>query len=269
VKVFVHGGFHKTGTTSFQAVVKANAARARPGLLLLTTRLPVMRRLNASLHWYHRWPHPLLLRGVERRIADLRREVDACGADTVLISMESLCGKMPDGRGGAALYPSARPVLEALARAFADHPPTLLFSTREPAAWVRSVHGHRVKTRGLAADFERFAASPAMRDVDWGREIAAATAGLGLPVVVSRLEDTAGQRLGPCSDFLALADPDPHAFDAWVSPGPRNVALTRQAIEFARRPWLRLLPAFARRRLVRRFDARVRAVAAGAPPRAR
>jgi hypothetical protein len=222
VKAFFHCGFHKTGTSSFQELLRRNAGRGPDHAVFLTIKDPAVKNLHFALRVFYYFPVAPSWLLVRRAVINLKDMLHASGAATALVSFENFSGRLPRQRG-ASLYPNGHRMLALLAEVFRGDEVEFLFTTREPEAWVRSLHAHRSRTRRHVMPLERFIQLEKFRNLNWEREIADMTRGLGIPVHVTSLEESSRLPLGPSSDFLALVDPAPNAFAAWEPASPKNV----------------------------------------------
>ena len=106
-----------------------------------------------------------------------------------------------------AAIPLNRTIIRELRRRFGPGVEiTFFYSLREPESWLRSVHGHLLRSIRLTEDFEAFRAGfrpPIRLDAEADR-IAKAIA--PVPVVTSWLADTTTRREGPAAALLDLLD---------------------------------------------------------------
>jgi hypothetical protein len=250
LRIFVHAGFHKTGTTSFQQCLRDNAQRFPPGMAALTARDPIMRRLTTLLKHHRVAPSRWTLRRVETCLADLRTQLKDDKISEALMSLERISGNVPrpDFAGGIA-YRDGRPVLEAFARVFAADDLTFAFTIREAAAWRESLVGHRLATRGNLAPTGNGAAP----QINWDAQILALTNGLACNVLVSQLELTRSSALGVGSDILSAFANSRFDISGWQPARHLNRGLSDDARRMAELPQFRWLPGFVRARILRRF----------------
>jgi hypothetical protein len=255
IRLFVHCGFHKTGTKSIQALVLHNRDRVPAGTRFLTGRSGIDRSFKKLTKAFHQFPFMPVRNMLERRLRQMREDAINDGVTTLFISFESISGGVPGAERGERLYPTGRKYVQAIRRVFAGDEMTLIFSTREPKPWIKSVYAHRLVTRGTGGNFEDFAALPKFRNMDWAAEIKAVTDGIDLhDVVVTRLEDTTGTRLGAGSDLLPLIMPDHGDFSDWEPVGRKNQGISGETQDYAIRPFMRFVPRFIRSRMIRRFQ---------------
>jgi len=205
-KIVLHAGFHKTGTSTVQAVLRANRKALMPALAI---RLKgQMQELISATRGYSTYGTEEALDKVSRRLDALFADLPAMPRRTLLLSAEELSGHMP-GRGALADYRAA-PVLMYLmwqrARAaFPNAPVVICFGSRDPAQWQRSAWAEHVKSSGMTMDFETFCDTyPQAADLD--RIIHDVTSRVPTPVHRFRLEDCANLPLGPADPVLDLCD---------------------------------------------------------------
>jgi hypothetical protein len=148
----------------------------------------------------------------------------------IVISMESLSGLMPGHRlfGGAraeaysdTAIAMAKVLVRELRRAYgADIDIVFLFTIRQQEDWLRSVHGHLLRSIRLTDDFEAFRTQ--FIDLPTLPEQAAKIAALLAPirVEIAALEAYTLCRIGPARAVLDLMDV-PKEVRTTLAPAPR------------------------------------------------
>lgn len=208
MRVILHPGFHKTGTTT----VQRQLATAREGwrgrwVVGLRDDMPGVSH-NARLFSQSRRGLDLGL--MQNALADWFEAQDWLGVTGAVVSCEDLAGFMP-GRGGAIDYSAAPQLMLAFAEVVtavvgetADL--RIFFSTREMAAWLPSVHWQNVRTGSLPEDWAQFRERVA-GGADLDTIVARVTATLApWPVSAMRLEESQGLAQGPITPLLDLMD---------------------------------------------------------------
>ncbi|WP_085878261.1 hypothetical protein [Roseisalinus antarcticus] len=206
-EVFVHAGFHKTGTSSLQDYLRRHRARLAADLRIALPEDmagPVAAGLacgRAPLAWRRRRFGRALAAWFACQPRDGR---------PLFMSWEGFAGLMPGHRDalgrtvrtyGMAL-PMARAILNAALRGIGPETRvSFLYTTRDQASWARSVHGHILRSRRLTEDEARFR----HRLAPLGPTLAALLAGLPVPVHEIMLEEAARHRLGPAGPALMIA----------------------------------------------------------------
>lgn len=210
MQVFLHLGFHKTGTSSAQMFLHENRELIWPKAALV---LPGRIRAVSQAVFAHDFERDA---AALRAITDAMREFLATmtlGPNRrIVISSENLLGPMPKGIG-AAPYPDAVAVVRALLAGFARFAwpveVTLYLSTRAQAPWVESLWAHQVRKDQpipFTEDLEPFRARMArMTQAD---QLQALREGLAdLRIVTQDMSRFDNLRFGagqPFVDFLAL-----------------------------------------------------------------
>ena len=259
MKVFLHAGFHKTATTSIQRLLRANAHLAPEGYGFYTRRnCPVLDTLNPWLRAHHQLPCKVTRAQLRSRLAGLRAWIAAQGCEVAVISYENLLGPLPDQRAHTGVYRSGNAHLKLIAEAFRDDDPEFFFSTRDTDSWIRSLHGHRLRSRGMRMSHKDFAALPKFRNLDWNRLVAELTEGLSARHSSGPLEQDLAMRLGPGSAFIAQIDPEGDWSGKWSPVAKLNTGLGERAMAFAAQPWTRWLPGYVRGRMITLLDNRIR-----------
>ncbi|WP_102109518.1 hypothetical protein [Oceaniglobus roseus] len=226
-RVIVHAGFHKTGTTSLQAFVERHRKALSPyAQIHIKTDLGRARYLG---RWYgqrpsafRRWLFRLGLAAFLRRLDD---------GPVHFISRESFSGMMPGfhrrgrrvtGYGDTAI-PLARAIVDGLRRRFGPEVRIeFLYTLRDGEAFVRSLHGHILRTSPLTEDEAAFRAGfPA--EVDLAAEAARIAAAIApVPVHTERLEEMTRHRLGPGIAVLRLLGVPREEWRRFTAAPPNN-----------------------------------------------
>ena len=157
MKVLIHPGFHKTGTTTFQRSLAANRA-----LLQGRLRFLLPEDLRDLGHAIKRWSANPAIDNSPRIRALWRAHLQPF-ADRpdipLLLSSEALCGQIP-GRKGIWAYDRALEVLPVLVEDIPSILPdaeiTVLFGTREPESWMKSVFWQNLRSNRIVEDYAAF-----------------------------------------------------------------------------------------------------------------
>ena len=218
-KIVLHAGFHKTGTSTVQAVLRANRKTLMPALAI---RLKgQMQDLMRATRGYSTFGTPDALDKVARRFDALLADLPGMPRRTLLLSAEELCGHMP-GRGPLADY-CAAPVLlylfwQRAQAAFPRTPVAFCLTTRAPDAWQRSAWAEHVTSSGMTLAFDAFCAQyPDAPDL--GAIVRDITRRVPAPVHSFALEECAALPLGPADPVLDLCD-IPDTIRATLAPQP-------------------------------------------------
>lgn len=218
-KIVFHAGFHKTGTSTVQAVLRANRKALMPALAI---RLKgQMQELMSAARGYSTYCTNDALDKVSRRFDTLLAELPDMPRRTLLLSAEELSGHMP-GRGALADY-SAAPVLANLfwsraQQAYPDAQVLFCYATRAPASWLKSGWAEHVKSSTMTLDFAAFCArypdAPNLQTIldDIRQKVPA-------PVHSYALEECSDLPLGPADPVLDHCD-IPDALRAALTPQP-------------------------------------------------
>lgn len=228
MRVLIHPGFHKTGTTSLQrgAQAQAKVLDGRVRLILPHDLEPV----NFAARRYSVGPNVKRKAAFQDAVAEFAGTLDPEDRRPLLISSEHLCGLIP-GRKTVRDYGAAPDLVEVFAGAVARHLPgaelTVWFSTRGPRAWLRSVYWQNLRSMRITEDLQDFS-NRLETAADLDRIVAAVRARLGgrMAVLSTALEDFGARPLGPLGVALKLLG----VSDAGLAPLPQqNVQPTEAA----------------------------------------
>ncbi|MEM1314926.1 MAG: hypothetical protein AAGI51_10255 [Pseudomonadota bacterium] len=146
MKIALHIGVHRTGTTALQAALDLGSAQLRADGVWFA-QLPVVRpavssRLIAAERG-GRWSRARARRAI-RAFARAREDE---GIDRLVISDELILGLMDRSLGPAGVYPSAGARLGLLAEALEGWPVRAYAALRPPASWLPSVYAFALSRR--------------------------------------------------------------------------------------------------------------------------
>ncbi|MCK8465029.1 hypothetical protein MUY35_14310 [Aliiroseovarius sp. S1339] len=210
--VIVHAGFHKTGTTSMQNFFRQNRLALSPYFDYYGQRDFLNAGAAARLYAQRPFPHRLH----RFRTAFRRFLASIPDYDVIVLSRESFSGGMPGHRklGGRmitsyhqAAIKLARVIIAELRRRFGrDVKITFFYTTRNREDWIKSVHGHLLRSINLTDDLAAFTARfPALIGP---KEQAQRMVGALSPtaVVTAALEDYADDPHGTATAIMDLAN---------------------------------------------------------------
>lgn len=241
----VHVGFHKTGTTSLQALLAAN--RARLGAVLVNHDDAAMMPLRAACLAFE--SRRDLASG--RTIADeTRRILRAVRGDRVVLSSEILCGPIPSPKRRGEVYATAADSLKWVQEGAGATEIRFHACTRDEGKWLSSLYRHLLRTRGLALTEEQFRALQSFAAFRFDSLCAEIRAHLG-GLHVWRMEEDLQTTLGPGTGFLTQIGLTPDELAHWTPVSPRNPGLSPKAVSVLTSPWSMALPVFLRRILAR------------------
>ena len=202
-RILVHAGFYKTGTTSLQGFLAQNRAALTPWFAYYGQG--DFHGAGARAREYAQAPFPGGLKAFRLACRAFLAEVP--DAPNIVLSRENFTGAMPGHRDwlGRPIigFPSAKPLLRDLKKELFRRfgPGTqveFLFTTRDRDAWLRSVHGHLLRSIRLEDDLEGF--SQRFRSLGTLEEEARR---LGADHI-ARMEDHADHPAGPAASVLDL-----------------------------------------------------------------
>ena len=227
-RLVIHAGFHKTGTTSVQSLIRANAAllsrRVRPFLK------DDFKPLTAAARAFSAAPGAVALAEVTAQAEAFFATLDPADPRPVLMSSEDLSGHLP-GRQGLTCYDAAPLALSqiadaALARFGAEAELVFYLSTRAREPWVRSTWWQNLRSTRLTEDFDTYAARIAA-----AADLPAVVAEVAQAVAPARvehvaLEDSRDMPQGPLTPILDLLPVPPRMRRRMALLPPANVQPT-------------------------------------------
>ena len=221
MKVILHIGAHRTGTTALQAWLLENEQalagagiaawgpeRTRAGLLAGLVKRPEL-------------VTPGDVARARVSAARLRMEIDRLadrGFAALVISEENVLGAMPQCLDHLTLYPDARGRFDRLAEALGPRLTGVALSVRRYDEWWASVIGAQV-ARGQAAPGAAALARIVNNRRGWRQVIGATADAFGVPVTVWSYETLAGDHAG---QLAAMLPGQRLPSDLWESDRRRN-----------------------------------------------
>lgn len=229
-KIVLHAGFHKTGTSSAQQVLRQNRPVLRPYLKSLLKW--GMRDLLHASRGYSTWRDPLSLAKFSRRFRRLLKEQPKMPDRALVLSAEELSGHMP-GRGDLADYSAAPILAERMARDAASIWPEaeicFVYSTRAPQDWLTSAYWEHVKSSSMTLDqaafLDRYRAAGDLSEL-----VADIRDRTGCTVTEAPLEVSRDAVAGPATPVLEAAGVPVSALRGLAMPGRANARLPQEVL---------------------------------------
>ena len=224
-RIILHPGFHKTGTSSIQATLRANRPALKPHVVL---RLRWhMKDLLHATRGYSTWRDPISLLKAEHRFETMLDGLPRMPRRTLVISAEELAGHLP-GRGDLDDYSAAPELLDMFCRTLKRRFPRaeimVYLSTRASEDWLASAYWEHVKASSMTLDLEAFTARYASA-VKLDEMVAEIMRRLPCPVHHAALEDCKDLLLGPATPLLNLCDLPPDLMAQLTLPPAANTRL--------------------------------------------
>ena len=214
-RVFLHLGFHKTGTTSAQTFLQENRKLIWPHHALILPKGAREIMLDKAAMDHSIYQTPGTLKTFDRTIRKVLATLNFGQHRGLILSEENLAGRRPS-QIPAQMYCATPELTETLVRAvidrFAPEPVdiTIYFSIRQPVEWMKSLWAHDLRKTRLTEDFPTFRTrlepgSDLLRVVDQTRD--------RLPkhrVITHTLEQMAPHQYGSAQPFLDFLDLPAH-----------------------------------------------------------
>jgi len=232
-RIIVHGGFHKTGTSSIQAVLNQNSPLIWPHYaLVLPGRIPDV--LKAAT-FQSRVGDPFSLSEYAFRLHSFLGTLVLGRKRGLCISAEDLCGLIP-GRNGQDGYTAAPELMATTARVLEEvcgpeFDITFYLSLRQSEAWLRSTYFQNLRRSRLTMDMESYVdlLRPKVDLQHSAAEIAKAVA--PHRPVATWLEDTSTLPLGPATPIVDLLGLPRATRKAMTATGPRNASPSTEIVD--------------------------------------
>lgn len=213
MRIILHAGFHKTGTTSLQAALAAHGPALADFARIETLKLSP--GLSAATGAARAFSQNGKMAALQAGMQQWAQGLAPPDGRVLLISSEDFAGHMP-GRFGLKDYRAAVETVPAAVAAlwgrFAEAAPEIavLFTLRAPEPWLKSLHWQVALHPDLTLNARQFCRSYAGA-ADFAAVLGPLGRALGARarLVTVALEDLAARRLGPVEalyDLAAMAD---------------------------------------------------------------
>lgn len=233
-RVLLHCGFQKTGTTYIQALLKKNLSLIDPTIAVYN-KGPGTRKLQRACATYIMWGKPVARTELVDTASEISAQIRDSGRDYAIITNENLLGANVYGKKGGDIFTWGEQVLPAVLEGFAGHVVRLVFYTREPQSWWRSVHAQAIRTRRVRAPLEDYVAR-APFTLNW-REVAQRYWNhFGTDIVqFVEMEDDLATDFGLGDALLRSAGLDDAMLATLEKPPVRNASIKPGALEVIRK----------------------------------
>lgn len=147
MRLRIHVGAHRTGTTTLQSIIRENdAALSASGIKALTCwgagdrTNPGLRNVTRMVEKASRRRGVLRFLKIREANRELRRQCGDDPCELLVLSDENLLGKPFSIPHGTALYPHSRRILTALASVLPASPESIHITVREYASFLTSAY---------------------------------------------------------------------------------------------------------------------------------
>ena len=232
MRLIVHGGFHKTGTSSVQQMLVHNRALLKQEFRLILP--PDIRAATEAARAYSIAQDPIELGLFTYELANLFSTMDHGDPRPTLICAEDLAGHM-QGRHNDTLYASAPELMGTFVTTAIECIPAaqieFYFSTRAVPAWIKSCYAQHLRASRMCDTLEIYQARMLPHTEFATLMIKLRTAVAPWSVSTALLEDTSTRALGPLAPLLDVMTPSKNLRDK-LSPMPAtNQSLPKDLLE--------------------------------------
>ncbi|MBS1301122.1 hypothetical protein [Loktanella sp. SALINAS62] len=203
-RIFVHPGFHKTGTSSIQHFLWFNRETLEP--FAAPVMLRHMKPLLQVIGRFSRTLNPLDLMDYVARLDDAFAVAAPRDDQNIIVSCEGLLGNLPGGPGvtGYDAAPTLASYLTGyLAERFPDAEQHMILSTRDADGWLFSTYRHLLRGHRMTLDRAAFA-TLLSSTVDLDETVAEVSDAIApIPTLTLPMAQAAMHPLGPGGAFCA------------------------------------------------------------------
>lgn len=189
-RVLLHCGFHKTGTTSIQRLLRANQDNFPKWLMATAHGHQQVVALGDACRMFDKRPDQTRQAAVEAAWTALVVPFLQSPADCLVVSSENVLGRIPYPRNTETqLYPQAGTLLRIIAESRRDLAVVPVLYLRDAEAWRHSLFKHLVRTRGLRMTAESFVRHPLVAQANLSAEADQIEASSGMEITRFHFED--------------------------------------------------------------------------------
>ncbi|WGI23141.1 hypothetical protein [Amylibacter sp. IMCC11727] len=164
IKIIWHMGFQKTGTTSFQSILRRNYDQLSEEIAVFPKRKWTRAVQEAGLAFWAD-PNAKTKKALEQAAQDIRAVIRDAERTCGVVSDENIIGlELYDDKGG--MIDMAAAILPILEKACAPATCEFVFYTRDFDGWFKSAYNQVVKQLRCRADFDTWVAN-APFSTDW------------------------------------------------------------------------------------------------------
>ncbi|WP_323777253.1 hypothetical protein [Leisingera sp.] len=232
LRLILHAGFHKTGTTTVQRCLQDNQPLLSPHLRIFL-RNDMLALCEAARRW-SATRNPVDFALFQFECAVLLEALDADDPRPVLLASEDLSGHMP-GRHGLKDYGAAPLLMKCIQDTVLELQPAasicIFYMTRSAPEWLQSCHVQHLRASPLTLDAEEYVRQyAASADL---QAIVSGTAQLSASAKISSapLEAASAHRLGPISALLPHLGLPAAAIEAMKPVPPANTRPEPEILE--------------------------------------
>lgn len=155
--VFIHLGFHKTGSSYLQAMALRNSFLA-DHLIILNQRNQTSKNLRIACHEVLKPDVKRHMRGLADVIQTARSisEQNLLDPRPIFITDEEITGVIPGRDKTWSVYPRLRDVMASLEEGFAPRTVRYFAYTRSEDAWLRSAYQESVKRHMMTLELDEY-----------------------------------------------------------------------------------------------------------------
>lgn len=208
MRLLIHSGFHKTGTTSLQHGLRNNRTLLEPHL-----RLALYEDMTPTVNAARDFSADRTADKLRRFCMSLHKflkTLDPNDPRPVAVSSEDLCGHMP-GREGLTSYTAAPILMRALTMTTLETlgqntDLTVMLSLRAPESWLKSCYAQHLRVIRMTDPWKLYAeAYRTSADLNAIADRVQAQIG-NVPLIRTQLEDSRSLALGPMTPLLNALD---------------------------------------------------------------
>ncbi len=229
IKIIWHMGFQKTGTTSFQSILRRNQKALEKKISVFPKQESTRAVQEAGLAYWDT-PNDATKKALMDAAKDIRKVVRDAERTVGLVSDENIMGlELYDEKGG--MIDMAAAIMPILEEACAPAQCEFVFYTRDFDGWYKSAYNQVVKQLRCRKDFDQWVAD-APFSTDWDEHHKRLSGVVSSPVHFRDLKEDGAQDLPIGGFILRLAGIDDATLKTLKGPIGTNESLAPGAVRF-------------------------------------
>ena len=231
ITIIWHMGFQKTGTTSFQSILRRNSDTLSEHISIFPKRKWTQPVQDAGLAY---WADPSVAheKALKKAAQDICKTIKDAGHTCGVVSDENIIGlELYDDKGG--MIDMAAAILPILESACAPSKCEFVFYTRDFDGWYKSAYNQVVKQLRCCKDFDLWV-EDAPFSTDWDEHYQRLQSCVKSPVTFRDMRQDAADGLMLGGHILRMAGIEDDILQDLNKPVGRNESLSPGALKFMR-----------------------------------
>lgn len=249
MRITLHVGLHKTGSTSTYDLLVQNQHLYRSGFRTFHNLTPEIEPIKSAAAAFMLHPTEASEKRVADELTKLVTLAKESGTKHLLISSAGLAGKIPKPWRAGGKYDYLSRLVQVMMNTLPTDSLEIVIVTREEKRWIKSLYAHQLRARGIRYTENGFY-DLFKPDFSFDR-IVRSVRETGALVHHVRFEEDTNSRLGPGTGVLKSCGFSDSELKDWVPAEKRNTGVPKESLDFVEKPWTFILPRLVRKEIVK------------------